>query len=255
MNIWSQKTIEFAKTQDYLDQLQLIYPNEEGERDISQSSLDKISKLFNDRNEIGLINELLALEKFPYKDSYVGFLRKDRTAIARNPITVKRIVDRLYKMGLEKVLAGITAPKESNQMRGNQFRNWTFSNFQSAELEEFERSKAGILILNTSEQKSRDFCAIRLGIAFTKRPDLVAKVNDKYVVGEAKFSSESGGNQNAAFKDGIDLAMNSSGRAFKIFVLDGVIWLSKNNAQFNSIVHTNAPVFSAVFLREYLEGV
>lgn len=255
MNIWSQKTIDFAKTQDYLDQLQLIYPNEEGERDISQSSLDIITRLFNDRDEIGLIHELLALEKFPYKDSYVGFLRKDRTAIARNPVTVKRIVDRLYKMGLEKVLAGITAPKESNQMRGNQFRNWTFSNFESAELEEFERSKKGILILNTSEQKSRDFCALRLGIAFTKRPDLVAKVNDKYVVGEAKFSSESGGNQNAAFKDGIDLAMNSSGRAFKIFVLDGVIWLSKNNAQFNSIVHTNAPVFSAVFLRGFLEGV
>lgn len=50
MNIWSQKTIEFAKTQDYLDQLQLIYPNEEGERDISQSVLDSITYAFKDGN-------------------------------------------------------------------------------------------------------------------------------------------------------------------------------------------------------------
>jgi len=34
MNEWSRRTLHLVETQDYLDKLQEIYPNEEGERDV-----------------------------------------------------------------------------------------------------------------------------------------------------------------------------------------------------------------------------
>jgi hypothetical protein len=111
MNHWSQKTLELVNTQDYLDRLQRIYAHIEGERDVSTATLDRIARLYEEGNEHALLNELLSLEKFPYKDSYVGFLRKDRTAILRNPETVRRICDRLYAMGIEGVINGVTQAK------------------------------------------------------------------------------------------------------------------------------------------------
>lgn len=91
MNYWSQKTLELVTAQNYLDKLQIIYPHEEGEREVSEEVLKSITTSFITKNNFELIDKLLGLEKFPYKDSYVAFLRKDRTAIERNPETIERI--------------------------------------------------------------------------------------------------------------------------------------------------------------------
>ncbi len=88
-----------------------------------------------------------------------------------------------------------------------------------------------------------------------KRPDFVGKVGTRYIVGEAKFSSDSGGNQDRAFDDGMNLATNSTGKAYKVFILDGVTWLSGGSDQFERIDSTNAPVFSVLMLRDYLESI
>ncbi|MBR0518373.1 hypothetical protein IJJ97_01125 [bacterium] len=41
---------------------------------------------------------LLDQEVFPIKDSYIAYLKRDRTAIERNPKTVNRITSILYEM-------------------------------------------------------------------------------------------------------------------------------------------------------------
>jgi hypothetical protein len=253
MNPWSQKSIELANTTNYLDQLQLIYPIEEADRNISPDILESISKAFRDGDTLKLLTELLDLDKFPYKDSYVSFLRKDRTSISRNPQTVQRIIDTLYKMGLDEILEGVQEHKESNQRRGTQFRSWAMRNFERAKLSDFTRSREGILILDASEAQSKEFCRSTLHIDFEKAPDLVSKVGEKYVVGEAKFSSDSGGNQDGAFRDGIELVTNTTGRAFKVFLLDGVIWLGKKGRAITAIQHSTAPIFSATLLPKFFE--
>jgi hypothetical protein len=95
MNEWGIRTLRLISEQDYLDKLQEIYPHEEGERDVKQSVLNSIRQSFEERDEVEPLNKLLNLKKFPYKDSYVAFLRKDRTSIEKNPQTVQRICDRL----------------------------------------------------------------------------------------------------------------------------------------------------------------
>lgn len=200
-----------------------------------------------------MLNRLLGLERFPYKDSYVGFLRKDRGAIARNPETVQRICDRLYHMGLDRVIDGVTQSKEANTRRGNQFSAWMREQFPSLPLDEFVRSNEGIVLLRANEIEFRHFCNTTLGAGIAKRPDIVAKTGTKYVIGEAKFLSATGGNQGRAFDDGVNLASNTAGNAHKIFVLDGVLWIERGSSQFGRINASSAVILSALLLREYLE--
>jgi putative type II site-specific deoxyribonuclease len=65
-----------------------------------------------------LLELLLEQEVFPIKDSYVAYLRRDRSAIERNPNTVTRIENTIVNMGLVNVLREITRPIEANRQMG-----------------------------------------------------------------------------------------------------------------------------------------
>ena len=247
--------MRLVETQDYLDKLQEVYPSEEGKRDVEQSILSSIRQSFERRDEMTLLTLLLGLEKFPYKDSYAAFLRKDRTAIDRNPQTVRRICNQLYEMGVENVIEGVIKPKEANTRRGNQFTDWTKKQFTRVNIEHFRASTNGIIILDANEHEARDFCNTEMGVGITKRPDIVAKSGRKYVIGEAKFLSSTGGNQGRAFDDGMGLATNNSGSAFKIFILDGIHWIEHGSEQHRRIEYGTAAVFSVLLLQEFLNNV
>ena len=47
-NPWSIKTLELVRNQNYLDQLQQIYPHEDGVRDVPQNVLDAIRTSYDD---------------------------------------------------------------------------------------------------------------------------------------------------------------------------------------------------------------
>lgn len=240
---------------DYLDMLQYVYPHEDGARIVDNGKIESIKKSFQNKDEAALINKLLDLDKFPYKDSYVGFLRVDRSAIERNPQTVNRVCGRLYEMGIEHLIDGVLQPKEANTRRGNQFIDWIKKNFRLLDVSNFRASSQGIVILDANESDALNFCKTELGMGVSKRPDLVAKSGKHYVVGEAKFLSSTGGNQGRAFDDGIGLATNASGRAFKIFILDGVHWIVRGSQEYNKIEHSNAAIFSILLLHDYLSSI
>lgn len=255
MNEWSQRTLHLVTSQDYLDKLQQIYPHREGERDVAVNALDSIRQSFEDRDEIALLNKLLDLEKFPYKDSYVGFLRRDRTAIARNPQTVRRICEKLYEMGIGSIISGVTQSKEANRRRGNQFSAWIRREFEFVDVSQFQSSANGIKMLDATERVARNFCNTVMGVGISKRPDMVAKAGRRYVIGEAKFLSSTGGNQGRAFDDGMGLATNPSGSAYKVFILDGIHWIERGSEQFQRIEYSTSPVFSVLLLREFLLSI
>lgn len=255
MNEWSGKTLRLATEGDYLDRLHDVYPNKDAERDVDGDILRSVRESFEARDDMTLLNKLLDLDKFPIKDSYVSFLRKDRNALARNPRTVRRICDRLYEMEIDDVLAGATAPKESNRMRGSQFTNWMRNNFRHVSIDLFRASTTGVVMLMASEIVARDFCNAELNFGISKRPDMVAKSGSRYVVGEAKFLSSAGGNQDRGFENGMLLLNNHSGRAYKVFLLDGAPWVERGSAQFGRIEHGASPIFSTLLLEEYLNSI
>jgi hypothetical protein len=110
-------------------------------------------------------------------------------------------------------------------------------------------------MLDATELEARNFCNTEMGLGIAKRPDIVAKSGRRYVVGETKFLSSTGGNQGRGFDDGMNLVNNSSGSAYKVFVLDGIHWVNHGSEQYKKIKYGTAAVFSALLLHEFLNNV
>jgi hypothetical protein len=68
VNIWSQITLQLVLEKDYLDQLQRIYKHEEGERDITQATIDSITNAFNNGDADELLAQLLGQGSSQYQD-------------------------------------------------------------------------------------------------------------------------------------------------------------------------------------------
>ncbi|MBQ7155216.1 MAG: hypothetical protein IJR85_06650 [Synergistaceae bacterium] len=124
-----------------------------------------------------MIETLLDAELFPLKDSYVPFLRYDRTAIVRNPKTVNRIAGTLYQMG-------------------PLFKRWIAEGVIGVPVlrkpEEF-LCRDENCILNSSDGAMQKFAAEFLGFRRNKGVDFLAKFSGKYIAGEAKFLTDFGG--------------------------------------------------------------
>lgn len=92
MNHWTQLSIDFANQRNYLDELFSVYPTiPEGIRDVDQNLWGQAERLFDEQNNIELLEVLLKLDLFPIKDSYVAYLKRDKNSIKRNPSTVDRL--------------------------------------------------------------------------------------------------------------------------------------------------------------------
>ena len=125
MNYWTQLSIEYASERSYLDDLFRIYPTiPEGIRDINKEIWGNIETAFQNQENENLIRELLKLDLFPIKDSYISYLRRDKTAIIRNPKTINRLCGRIYEMGLDNLYKECSQPKETNRQIGPMFRRW-----------------------------------------------------------------------------------------------------------------------------------
>jgi hypothetical protein len=82
MNYWTKLSFEYANQKSYLDDLYRVYPTiPNGIRDINNELWNNVENSFKKKNNIELINNLLDLNLFPIKDSYVAYLKRDKKAI------------------------------------------------------------------------------------------------------------------------------------------------------------------------------
>ncbi|GAA7201834.1 hypothetical protein ID0445_08240 [Helicobacter pylori] len=113
MNYWTKLSIEYANQRSYLDDLFQVYPTiPEGLREIDSKIWSSIEYHFKQKDNLALITELLNLDLFPIKDSYIAYLKRDKSALERNPRTINRICGRLYEMGLIKFLKNAVSQKK-----------------------------------------------------------------------------------------------------------------------------------------------
>jgi len=125
MNHWMELSIDYANQRNYLDDLFKVYPTiPEGIRTIDKELSQRIEAAFSKRDNTELIEALSELDLFPIKDSYVAYLKRDPSAIGRNPATIDRLCGRLYVMGLDKIFERSSEPKETNRQMGQRFREW-----------------------------------------------------------------------------------------------------------------------------------
>lgn len=256
MNKWINKSIKIANAAGYLDKLSNIYVmNVNPERPLDSDIEKSIRKAFKDRNTENLIKLLLEAEIFPVKDSYIGFIRAKEDALRQNPETVKRIGERLYGLGLDRLIQEATRPKETNRQLGSAFRSWLPSlGYSILEEDEFTEAK-GVAFLAGSDKALKDYAIKQLGCRLTKGIDVLFKKANTYVIGEAKFLTTPGGEQDRGFDDASKFIKSKSGKAKRIALIDGYIWLKRDKGLYNKIVKSNLDIFTALLLREFIEDL
>jgi hypothetical protein len=85
-----------------------------------------------------------------------------------------------------------------------------------------------------------------------KAPDFIAKVKQKYVIGEAKFLTDYGSHQYAQLQDALRLLNQHEGEALKVAILDGVVWIKNSTKMYRTISVVDKPAFTALLLKEFL---
>jgi hypothetical protein len=257
MNYWTDLSVVYASQRSYLDDLFQLYPTiPEGIRDVDTVKWQRIEDTFQARSCDALIRELLALPLFPIKDSYVAYLKRDSSAIDRNPKTIARLCGRLYEMGLPKLYERCTEPKETNRQIGPLFRRWLESGalglvpVSGAEM----LATTGNAVLAGWDAELKTFAISHLGYGRDKGLDFIGRFNGKYVIGEAKFLTDFGGHQNAQFADAMATLADTTTTAVKIAILDGVLYIPGNNKMFRDVTTTYAHlnIMSGLVLREFL---
>lgn len=261
MNYFLSQSIELANQRDYLDQLFRVYPMcPDNIRDIDSAKWNSFEKAFNCNQQETMIESLLDFDLFPIKDSYIAYLRRDRTAIKRNPATIARICGRLTEMGLDKIYENLSQPKETNRQIGPLFKRWVNSGvlgIQPVSLEEFKDTNKNA-ILNASDLTMQEFARENLGYTRLKGLDFIARFNGKIIIGEAKFLSDFGGHQNAQLEDAMSLLnMTLNADIIKIAILDGVCYIHGRNKMFEILtqIYKDNNILSALLLRDFLYQV
>ncbi len=260
MNYWLKLSIEYANQRSYLDDLFQVYPTiPEGIRDIDENIWEEVEQAFKNKDNIGLLKSLLKLDLFPIKDSYVAYLKRDPSAIERNPATVNRLCGRLYEMGLDNIFKRCSEPKETNRQIGPLFRRWLNKKslgIQPVKLEEFLKTKENA-ILDGSDAEMKSFAKEHLNYNRNKGLDFIARFNGKYIIGEAKFLTDFGGHQNAQFNDAIETLKLKGVKAITIAILDGVLYIKGNNKMYREITTTfkDYNIMSSLVLRDFLYQV
>lgn len=268
MNKWVFKSINLASSNGYLDKLTDIYPvNLSSIRNINPEEKEKISDLFNHKKTKELISELLKLERFPIDDPYIGFLRKDKKAIDRNPKTVSRIGNRLYKMGLDELMIGAIRAKSPSRQVGQMFRKWLYKiGYPVLSKEDFLKNNK-IAILNGGDTALANFAKEELGYTGQKGLDAVLRVKNKFILAETKLITTTGGTQDKSFREGISFIKNKDKKKniTRIAIFDGVVWIISGTARlkkkklslYETIVNLrkNEIVLSSLLLKEFINNL
>lgn len=257
MNYFLSQSIELANTRNYLDELFRIYPMApDNIRFLDKEKWQLFEKEFKENNQTEIIKNLLDFPIFPIKDSYVAYLRYDKSAIDRNPLTVARICGRLKEMGLNEIYRNLSQPKETNRQIGPLFKRFIKSGALGIPLlsiDEFKKNNKNA-ILDASDSAMQDFAEQFLGYENQKGLDFIARFNNKYIIAESKFLTAQGGHQNAQLNDAIALLnAKTKSNVIKVAILDGVCYIEGKNRLFTKLLkYQDKNILSALLLRDFL---
>ena len=260
MNYWTKLSIEYANQRSYLDDLFRVYPTiPNGIRYVDTVIWKNVELCFENQDNENLIKNLLKLDLFPIKDSYVAYLRKDKSAIDRNPETINRLAGRIYDMGIDEVYNKCSEPKETNRQIGPMFKEWIDKGclgYRPVSIDEFINTSNNA-ILSASDREmgdfAKDYCGYEYAGTTDKGLDFIARFNNKYVIGEAKFLTDIGGHQNAQFNDALNVLDSTvNDNVVKIAILDGVLYITGRAKMHRTAIEKNDNIMSALVLNEFL---
>ncbi len=260
LNEWILKSIELFENTPYLDNLLEVYPLETAvPNHLEQRLKRRIISSHQGRRTLELINILQGEVKFPYDEPLSFLIKEVKNCKDANPQQINRIANTLYAMTAEELVVRLESAPKINQQMGPMFTNWLRTKFELLNIEDIQISTNGIFVLSSSEEDGKNFVNDVLNQNLRKRPDLVAKVNKTYIIGEAKWIGRSGGNQNNQVRDVLDFCRDQRGAVIRIGIIDGFPWATRkiNDSIINDKVNVLVQEFpydllSALLLEDYL---
>lgn len=263
LNEWVLRSIELFENTPYLDNILEVYPLESSRPNRIDGRLKRrIINAHQARRTDELIQILQDQIKFPYDEPLWFLMKNVRNCLTNNPQQKRRIAESLYALTADEVVFKLEeAPKLNTQM-GPMFTAWLRQNFELLNINDFQQSTSGIFVLDSSEQDGKDFVNNVLDQNVTKRPDLVAKVDSTYIIGEAKWIGSPGGNQNKQIVEVINLCREQRGDVIRIGIIDGYPWATHNSD--GNIINEKTAVMaqeseydlvSALLLEDYINSL
>ncbi len=262
MNKWVQKSIELANAPGYLDKLTDIYPAIPTKRPpLPELVKEKIKELVSQSRFLEAIKLLVSLKGYPFpmEHPYVSLLRANPELLEQNPKVVEQISHILASLGPEDIIKGCERPPDLNRQMGPRFKNWLRKHFTPRGykfLSEYAFSNyQGEAFLNGGDTAITRYANNNLGCKITRGRDFLVKVKDKFVIGEARFLSDSGGSQRRDVRETIDFAKDVIGDVIKLAVLDGAPWFDNDMLSVIQSLEDDEPGLSGLLLDEFLESL
>ncbi len=259
LNPWVRHSVALFSETSYLDNIQEIYPFQISQHPqrINSRIRRAIIQAHQGRDTEKLLSLLESQIKFPYEDPVWYLLKKVRGCLANNPSQVQRIADSLYSMTAEETVIRLESPQKLNTQIGPMFRAWLKRTFNFLPLNPFQSSQNGIFVLEASEEAGKQFVQNILRQVVAKRPDLIAKVNTQYIIGEAKWIGQPGGNQGKQVQEVLVFCRNQRGNIRRIGIVDGFPWAvyNRNGKMINNeeavlIQESEYDILSALLLND-----
>ncbi len=266
MNKWVQESINLAKSKFYLDGLMEVYPPDEISRGkVIEEASPMLRLLFREKDCVKLVKELIRLKKrgfkFPMENPYIGFLTHCEDAIDKNPMTIRKICDKLFEMNYDELKAKLEAPKKASRRIGPMFRTWLKNKFDFLNIDEFLEVNDKVVFLNGGDKFLKEYVRKELECKFrelSKGLDFVAKIYEsRYMIGTAKFITDFGGSQDNQFKEAVSLVKETKcpSNVIKVAIIDGVAWLGGEMKLTLENLKKDEFCFSALLLEEFLEAL
>jgi len=273
MNEWTQKTLNLVKTRPYLDMLMNIYPATLTARELlPKDILQLIVSLYKQNKRKELVELLLDLKAYPFpiEHPYASLLRHlnktvRKQVLLNNPKLIEILSNLLFNLGLDKILSGIQRPPDINRQMGPAFQNWLKGFFSQKHYAIFSKDLSTcpedkICFLDGRDEEIGCYITRNLGITMENEKferDLLVRVGNIYVVGEARFLSTPGGSQTRDLDKTITFVekVMELGREdfIAIALIDGIVWYHRPYV--NEILKRakdNIVIMSALLLEDFL---
>ena len=262
MNEWVERSIEVAKSPGYLDKLTEIYPATILPRRPLEANIKReILQLYDKKDWESLLKLLLRLTKrkhpFPIEHPYASIFRQKRTLIETNPETFKKLGEIILSMPIEDIIKGCERPADINRVMGSAFQSWLKRFFPTQGIPVLSEQKfeiyQNLCFLDARNEAILDYVDRKLSIKLGRGRDFLAKVGDKYVVGEARFLSTSGGSQTRDLRETISFVRSLRGKVSAIGVMDGIVWFHKKYVEMLAELGEDEVILTALLLKDFLK--
>ncbi len=241
-----------AYSNGYLDKILEIYPIRSNPlREIPFEDEIQIRQAYNEEDHINLISLLNRVVKynklkFPIECLYAKCLRDEPLWFENNPNVIQEIGNLLMNIDINKLIKNCIVPIKSSRQLGNAFNEWFYNKFSI---------NSSIQILGESREERKRNAEELIGYnGNEKNIDVFVKINDIYIVGEAKFISSSGGYQGKSFKEALKISERYSRQAgvIPLSIIDGYCWRRSGEQMYMAIETSDDSqiIISALLLEE-----